>query len=60
MLTDFKNNAWEHRVQLDLIFISFTPYKAKQNKGHDYYLIFWGGFKGKKKKKKSHGTFNLK
>lgn len=55
MLTDFKNNAWEHRVQLDLIFISFTPYKAKQNKGHDYYLIFWGGFKGKIIKKKGMG-----
>lgn len=23
VLTDFKNNAWENRVQLDLIFISF-------------------------------------
>ena len=23
VLTDFKNNAWENRVQLDLLFISF-------------------------------------
>lgn len=30
MLTEFRNNVWENRVQLDLLLISFSLQKQKQ------------------------------